>query len=217
MLTQSEENYIKEIFTLEEGCANSVSTSDLAEKLSTKPSSVTDMLQKLSAKNMVQYTKYKGTNLSDEGRKKAIEIIRRHRLWETFLVEKLQFSWHEVHDIAEQLEHIQSEQLIDKLDAFLGHPEADPHGDPIPDQQGNFQVKQQISLAELHAGCTGVLVSVKDSSAPFLHYLNKNQIAIGDQIKVVDIEQFDRSFEIEHKSKRKVISENIAKNLYLTQ
>lgn len=217
MLTQAEENYVKEIFALEEDHNKSVSTNDLAEKLNTKPSSVTDMLRKLSAKNIVVYTKYKGTNLSQLGRKKAIEIIRKHRLWETFLVEMLQFSWDEVHEIAEQLEHIQSEPLINKLDAFLGHPHADPHGDPIPDQQGRFQFTKQTSLADLKIGSQGVLVSVKDSSAPFLHYLNKNQIALGDLIQVVDIEPFDRSFKIEHKSKRMVISENIARNLYLYQ
>ncbi len=217
MLTQSEENYIKEIFSLEDDRNISVSTNDLAEKLNTKPSSVTDMLRKLSAKDMVSYTKYKGTNLSELGRKKAIEIIRKHRLWETFLVEKLNFSWDEVHDIAEQLEHIQSTQLISKLDAFLGHPDVDPHGDPIPDEHGRFQLKKQTSLADLSIGSQGVLVSVKDSSVPFLQYLDKNQIAIGDLIHVIDIEPFDRLFAIEHKSKRMVLSENIARNLYLNQ
>ena len=138
MLSHTEENYLKEIYTLEEACQKEVSTNAIAEKMQTKASSVTDMLQKLSSKELVHYKKYKGTRLSEKGKTKAIVIIRKHRLWETFLVEKLNFLWDEVHDIAEQLEHIKSEKLTNSLDAFLGYPTIDPHGDPIPNGNGKI-------------------------------------------------------------------------------
>ena len=215
MLSHTEENYLKEIYTLEETCQKEVSTNAIAEKMQTKASSVTDMLQKLSSKELVHYKKYKGTRLSEKGKTKAIVIIRKHRLWETFLVEKLNFLWDEVHDIAEQLEHIKSEKLTNSLDAFLGYPTIDPHGDPIPNGNGKIIKVDSVILADLKIKQEGVFIGVKDSSDDFLRYLNKKNIAIGDTLKVLEIEPFDNSFKIDNESTQLIISENVAKNLYI--
>jgi DtxR family Mn-dependent transcriptional regulator len=215
MLSQAEENYLKEIYALQEGSQDEISTNSIAEKMQTKASSVTDMLQKFSNKGLVDYTKYKGSRLSRKGRVKAILIVRKHRLWETFLVEKLNFPWNEVHDIAEQLEHIKSEKLTNKLEAYLGNPQFDPHGHPIPNGNGEIAKVNSIRLSEFKIKEEGVFVGVKDSSDNFLRYLNKNKIAIGDTMKLLDIEPFDNSFLIDTNSRQFVISENVAKNLYL--
>ncbi|WP_148870167.1 metal-dependent transcriptional regulator [Tenacibaculum adriaticum] len=215
MLSQTEENYLKEIYSLEELVQKEVSTNSIAEKMQTKASSVTDMLQKLSNKKLVIYKKYKGTRLSEKGKTKAILIIRKHRLWETFLVEKLNFPWDEVHDIAEQLEHIKSEKLTNRLDAFLEYPTLDPHGDPIPNVNGKIIKVNSVILADLKIKEEGVFVGVKDSSDDFLRYLNKKNIAIGDKIKVLEIEPFDNSFKIDNNSTELIISESVAKNLYI--
>lgn len=215
MLSQTEENYLKAIYTLEEVHQNEVSTNSIAEKMQTKASYVTDMLQKLADKKLVIYKKYKGTRLSKKGKSKAIFIIRKHRLWETFLFEKLNFPWDEVHDIAEQLEHIKSEKLTNSLDAFLEYPTLDPHGDPIPNEQGKIIKMQNAILADLKIKEEGMLIGVKDSSNDFLRYLNKKNIAIGDRLKVIDIEPFDNSYKIDANSNQLIISESIAKNLYI--
>ncbi|MCM4152381.1 metal-dependent transcriptional regulator [Arenibacter sp. N53] len=215
MLSQTEENYLKEIYALQEGNQWAVSTNSIAEKMQTKASSVTDMLQKLSNKGLVDYTKYRGSRLSGKGNDKAISIVRKHRLWETFLVEKLNFLWDEVHDIAEQLEHIKSEKLIKKLEAYLGSPKFDPHGHPIPNGNGEITKVNRVSLAEFRIEEVGIFVGVKDSSDSFLKYLSKNKIAIGDTLKLLYIEPFDNSFLIYTNSRQFVISENVAKNLYL--
>ncbi len=215
MLSQSEENYLKEIYALEELASKEVSTNAIAEKMNTKASSVTDMIQKLSQKGLVVYKKYQGSKLSKKGREQAVAIVRKHRLWETFLVNKLDFLWDEVHEIAEQLEHVSSETLIDRLDAYLGHPEFDPHGDPIPKPNGDVVKMQNKCLTDMDVNHSGVLVEVKNSEKAFLKYLNKRNIAIGDHIKVTEIESFDNSMKIHIKEKELVISEEIAKNLYL--
>jgi len=215
MLSHAEENYLKEIYGLQEATQRGVSTNSIAEKMETKASSVTDMLQRLSNKDLVVYTKYKGSRLSEKGRLKAVSIVRKHRLWETFLVEKLNFLWDEVHDIAEQLEHIKSEKLTKKLEAFLGNPKFDPHGHPIPNSNGQIAKLNSVSLAEFKIKEEGVFVGVKDSSDSFLKYLNKKNIAIGDTLKLLDIEPFDNSFLISTNARQFNISENVAKNLYL--
>ena len=215
MLSHTEENYLKEIYALQEGTQKGVSTNAIAQKIRTKASSVTDMLQKLSNKKLVEYTKYKGSRLSEKGKAKAISIVRKHRLWETFLVEKLNFLWDEVHDIAEQLEHIKSDKLIKKLEAYLGNPKFDPHGDPIPNCNGEITKVNSVGLSEFKINEEGVFVGVKDSSDSFLKYLSKNKIAIGDNLKLLEIEPFDNSFLIYTNSRQFVISENVAKNLYL--
>src|SRR6187551_1601443 len=178
-MTFSEENYLKSIYHLTILTDSEVSTNAIAEMMETKASSVTDMLKKLAEKELVIYKKYQGVSLTEKGRLSAKMIVRKHRLWEVFLVEKLGFSWDEVHDIAEQLEHIKSEKLINKLDDFLGNPTEDPHGDPIPDVNGKIIKVEKLLLSELKANQTGICVGVKDSSAEFLKYLDKNKIALG--------------------------------------
>ena len=215
MFSQAEENYLKAIYSLEVEPKDGISTNLIANKMQTKASSVTDMIKKFSEKQLVVYKKYQGVQLTVKGRKAASLIVRKHRLWECFLVDKLHFSWDEVHDIAEQLEHIKSEDLMDRLDQFLDYPSIDPHGDPIPDRDGNITKRSKIKLSALKENEESVLLSVKDSSAEFLKYLNKMKIAIGNTIKVLSIEPFDGSMQIEMNSKRFVISENVAENLYL--
>lgn len=215
MFSQAEENYLKAIYSLEVETKKGVNTNLIANKLQTKASSVTDMLQKLSDKKLVVYKKYKGAQLSSQGEKTAALIIRKHRLWECFLVNKLGFSWDEIHDIAEQLEHIKSEALIVKLDEFLGQPTIDPHGDPIPDKDGNITKRTQVKLSSLKENDQSVLLRVKDSSDSFLRYLSKKNIAIGNTIKVLSIEPFDRSMKIEMNSVQFSVSESVADNLYL--
>lgn len=215
MLTFSEENYLKAIYHLELKSENGVNTNALAEKLNTKPSSVTDMVKKLAEKELVVYKKYQGAKLNVRGKERAIKVIRKHRLWEVFLVEKLEFAWDEVHDIAEQLEHIKSEKLTQQLDEFLGFPKRDPHGDPIPDAHGNFTVHDRVLLSELEDGKSGVCVGVRDSSPAFLRYLDKNNISLGKEIKVLEKEHFDHSMEVEMDNKNFTISSITANNLYL--
>ncbi len=216
MTTLSEENYLKAIYHLEKQGNDAVSTNAIAEQIETKASSVTDMVKKLAEKELANYIKYQGVSLTERGRLTAMSVIRKHRLWETFLVNKLNFSWDEVHEIAEQLEHIKSEKLIDKLDDFLDNPTHDPHGDPIPDKHGNYTKIKSKSILDISIGSQGVLISVKDSSKAFLKYLNKNELALGDTVKIVDFEPFDESLTIETKSKTMTISKNVAENLYLS-
>lgn len=213
MYSQSEENYLKAIFMLEKNGDKVVNTNQLAEKLKTKASSITDMVQKLSEKDLVDYKKYKGASLTPNGKKIALSILRKHRLWETFLVDKLKFSWDEVHDIAEQLEHIQSPELVHRLDAFLGFPTTDPHGDPIPDKDGNIQLTQSHILASMPIHTKVVLVGLKNSSDEFLRYLDNRQLSLGDTLEIITIESYDQSFQIESKHKLFVLSEIAANNL----
>jgi len=215
MITLSEENYLKTIFHLETREGTVVSTNAIAEKIESKASSVTDMVKKLAEKDYVNYKKYQGVSLTRKGRDTAVSIIRKHRLWETFLVNKLNFSWDEVHDVAEQLEHIKSEKLINELDIFLGFPTHDPHGDPIPDKDGNIQKLNKVPLSEFKEQQKSTLISVKDSSDDFLRYLDKHNIKIGDSIKVLNIEPFDKSIKVEVNNTEMVLSDQVAENLYL--
>jgi DtxR family Mn-dependent transcriptional regulator len=214
-MTSSEENYIKVIYHLSVASSKGVSTNAIAEELKTKASSVTDMIKKLSDKNFISHQKYYGVTLTEKGKKEAKMIVRKHRLWEVFLVEKLGFSWDEVHDIAEELEHIKSEKLTNKLDAYLGFPMTDPHGDPIPDEKGKIQPIVKSLLSEVAIQTPFLCVGVKDSSAVFLQYLNKQKITLGSQIKVLEKESFDDSFVIELDGKILTISNKIATNLYV--
>ena len=214
-MTLSEEDYIKIIYHLGKGDLGSVSTNAIAEGMDTKPSSVTDMVKKLSEKGLVNYKKYQGVTLSEYGLKTALSIVRKHRLWEVFLVDKLEFSWDEVHEVAEQLEHIKSEKLIDTLDKYLGYPQIDPHGDPIPSKSGEFKKSIKRLLHEVPIGKEGICVGVKDSSPPFLKFLDKNNIALGDSILILDKEEFDGSLHIQIRDINTHISNQIASNLYL--
>jgi len=213
MYSRAEENYLKAIYSLEEELYKYISTNMIAAKMHTKPSSVTDMVKKLATKELVRYKKYQGTLLSEKGKEVALKVVRKHRLWEYFLVNKLNYSWDKVHDIAEQLEHIQSETLIDKLEEFLKFPKFDPHGDPIPDKDGKIMQIKTINLLQLKVGQKGVLDNLKDSSDSFLKYLNKKNLALRDRIKVIDIEPFDNSIHIETKTHQLVISKKVAENL----
>ena len=214
-MTLSEENYLKSIYHLEKKYTRGVSTNALAEEMDTKASSVTDMIKKLSEKGLVNYKKYQGVKLSEKGNWIALQVIRKHRLWEYFLVEKLDFNWDEVHDIAEQLEHIKSDELIAKLDKFLDYPKRDPHGDPIPDAEGNFSNLEKKILAEFDKGEQGVCVGVKDSSAAFLQYLDRNKIKLGKSISILEKEQFDGSMILKMNNKELTISKVAANNIYL--
>jgi DtxR family Mn-dependent transcriptional regulator len=214
-VTLSEEDYIKVIYHIGKGKKTAVSTNSIAEKMVTKPSSVSDMVRKLSEKGLVNYKKYKGVSLTEFGTKTALNLVRKHRLWEVFLVDKLDFTWDEVHEVAEQLEHIKSEKLIDKLDEHLGFPEVDPHGDPIPSKNGEFKNSIKKLLKDLPVGTIGICVGVKDSSPPFLKFLDKNQISLGDEIYILDKEEFDDSFIIKINSSTMQISNQIASNLYI--
>jgi DtxR family Mn-dependent transcriptional regulator len=214
-MTFSEENYLKTIYHITVVSNSEVSTNAIAEMMETKASSVTDMIKKLADKDLVNYKKYQGVSLTDKGKLAAKMIVRKHRLWEVFLVEKLNFSWDEVHDIAEQLEHIKSEQLINKLDDFLGNPTEDPHGDPIPNAEGQILKIDKQLLSELAENQKGICVGVKDTSSEFLKYLDKQGIALGSIIEVISKESFDLSVKIKVDDRSLSISNKIASNLYI--
>jgi DtxR family Mn-dependent transcriptional regulator len=211
----SEENYIKAIFHLQHA-DGTVTTNELAAELKTKPASVTDMMKKLKTKKLVHYEAYHGFRLSPDGRKLALLIIRRHRLWEFFLAEKLKFSWEEVHAVAEDLEHVGSKKLIDKLDEFLGFPRFDPHGDPIPDSNGRFETSKQVSLPDLPLNKSAVVCHVSDQSNEMLELLGHKKIAIGTKLEVKRKFNFDNSLEIKIRQQSPInISEQLSKNIYV--
>ena len=212
--TESEENYLKEIYHLETR-SQRVSASLLSEAVQTKASSVTDMLKKLSAKKMVHYKPYQNFTLTDKGTAKALEIIRKHRLWEYFLVSILGFSWKDVHPVAEQLEHISSNELIQRLDDFLGNPAFDPHGDPIPDKNGKIEQVQQASLLEIPLKVKKQVIAIGDQTAPMMDLLNHYQIGIGTTITIVRRFAMDDSLQIKIGNKQPIVlSGQIAKNIY---
>jgi DtxR family Mn-dependent transcriptional regulator len=181
----------------------------------TKASSVTDMVKRMSEKGLINYEPYQGSSLTKNGKQHALKVIRKHRLWEYFLVDKLKFSWDEVHEIAEELEHIQSEKLTKRLDSFLGFPKVDPHGDPIPDEDGNFKPIAKTILAHCKIGGKGNFVGVKDSSPEFLQYLDRKDISLGDKIEVCQREEFDGSLELKINGKEIGVSSKTAENLYV--
>jgi DtxR family Mn-dependent transcriptional regulator len=214
-MTTSEENYIKVIYHLSLVSPKGVNTNAIAGMLVTKASSVTDMLKKLADKDLVSYQKYQGVTLTESGLLSAKMIVRKHRLWEVFLVEKLNFSWDEVHEIAEELEHIQSEKLINKLDEFLDFPTFDPHGDPIPDKNGSVKKMDKLLLSEAKIGQDYQCVGVKDTSVSFLQFLDKQKISLGSKIKIISKEDFDASQTIQLNTRTLVISNKIAENIFI--
>ncbi len=214
--TSTEENYIKSIFHLSEEGDENISTNDIARSVNASAASVTDMLKKLKQKKIVTYEKYQGVRLTKEGDKIAKNIVRKHRLWEVFLVDKLGYSWDKIHDIAEQLEHIQSEEMINKLDKFLGFPRFDPHGDPIPDALLHIKATQQTLLTKLQKGDKGKVVGVKDSSSKFLVYLDSLSIHLGTQIEVYEVIEFDGSVIIKlGKNDKVTLSKLAAQNIFV--
>ncbi|WP_134201771.1 metal-dependent transcriptional regulator [uncultured Algoriphagus sp.] len=217
-LTVAEENYLKAIYHLSEEGTKSVSTNDIAAEMKTKPASVSDMLRKLSEKEVISYRKYYGVNITPEGKKLALQTVRKHRLWEVFLVEKLNFAWDEVHEVAEELEHIQSPLLIQRLDAYLNYPKFDPHGDPIPDEFGDVKARPRLPINEMEVNQSGQIVAVKDSSAAFLRYMDKVGAYIGARVKILDKVEFDGSVEILVDQKKNVfMSKDVAANILAIQ
>lgn len=216
MLSDTEENYLKALLriTAEHDGAGEAGTNQLASKLKVRPATATDMLKKLRDKQLVNYEKYGKISLTDTGRDLAVAIIRRHRLWETFLFDKLGFSWDEVHDIAEQLEHIKSEKLVERLDRFLGFPQFDPHGDAIPNAAGDYVHEARITLAETAVGNKYTIIAVKDNSPSFLQYVSQIGIGIHSEVTVLQRYEFDHSVALQIDGAKLNISDKVAQNIY---
>jgi DtxR family Mn-dependent transcriptional regulator len=210
--SETEENYLKAIFKYSEG-GEMVSTNTIAKDLGTTPASVTDMLKRLSEKQMVEYVPYRGVRLTSMGEKIALGIIRKHRLWELFLVKVLNFSWDKVHDTAEQLEHINSPELVEKLDEFLGFPKFDPHGDPIPSKDGVMAPRMTQPLPALEVGAVVTMAGVLEHSPEFLQYLDRLGMNIGAQITIVERIGFDQSLLLRVQDREIVLSGEFAKQI----
>ncbi|MCC6684661.1 MAG: metal-dependent transcriptional regulator [Bacteroidia bacterium] len=219
MYSFTEENYLKTIYHLsQQKHPESVTTNAIAELLQTKAASVTDMLKKLSDKKLISYVKYQGVNLTEKGRKVAIGTVRKHRLWEVFLFDKLKFGWDEVHEVAEQLEHIQSDNLIEKLDAFLNYPTVDPHGDPIPRKDGTIKSQKLTPLVDCKKNAQVIMSGVKEHSVSFLQHLNKMELSLGKKIKIHEVHEFDRSMVLMvDKGAKILVSNEVAKNILVSE
>ena len=213
MQTLSEENYLKAIWKLVGVSGGTVNTNAIAASVNTRAASVTDMLKKLSDKSLIDYVPYKGVSLTKKGKQAAMDVVRKHRLWEVFLVEKLGFGWDEVHDIAEQLEHIHSEELIEKLDRFLGFPKTDPHGDPIPDKHGRIQEPAGTPLAGMAEQKHIIVTGVADHSSAFLQFLDRNNIRLGSKLVIHEVTEYDRSLDLSINGKKLHISHDVARNI----
>lgn len=217
-LTLTEENYLKSIYSIQQiNDSGEVSVNEIAERMQTRPATVTDMLRKLSEKTLIHYEKYKKVQLTDTGVNFALQIVRKHRLWETFLHDTLNFSWDEVHEVAEQLEHIHSQKLIDRLDAYLCYPKYDPHGDPIPNAKGVLPISssQLLSTTELGKKCS--IVAVKDTSISFLQQMEKMKLQIGTSLSITERMPFDKSILVLiEKEQQLMLSEKIAHNIIVT-
>ena len=214
MISLAEENYLKHIYKIHESSGTMVSTSALAESLKVSAASVTDFVKKMAIKKLVGYEKSKGVQLTEEGRQIALLIIRKHRIWEVWLVEKLGFKWDEVHDIAEQLEHVQSVDLIEQLDKHLGYPKTDPHGDLIPDAKGKFAKNSSKPLLQCTKGDKVKFTGVAEHSNNFLQYLTKNNLSLGDELLVEAVEEFDQTFSVKiNRKEKKTFSKQVVKNL----
>ncbi|SDL61025.1 iron (metal) dependent repressor, DtxR family [Pedobacter sp. ok626] len=215
MQSFTEENYLKIIYHLSQNNDEAVQTNAIAEKMQTKAASVTDMIKKLADKQLIDYKKYQGVKLTPTGKSAAINIVRKHRLWEVFLVEKLNFKWDEVHDIAEDLEHIQSIELIERLDEFLAFPKSDPHGDPIPDKNGQFDTIPFTKLNKLKPGEQGLIMGVSEHSSIFLKHLEKLGLTLGKKLKIEEITDFDGSVELILEEKKISVSREVAKHILI--
>ena len=214
MTSFTEENYLKIIYKLSAETDSEISTNAVAELTQTKAASVTDMLRKLSEKQLVSYQKYQGVRLTKKGENVALKVIRKHRLWEVFLVNKLGFNWDEVHEIAEELEHINSDKLVQQLDEFLGFPQFDPHGDPIPDKHGRMPESAYKNLSDILINQEVVMMGVAQHSTSFLQYLAKIGMHLGVNINIVEINDFDKSLTIKlGGGNQYFISYEVAKNL----
>ena len=211
----SKENYLKAIYHLQAG-SGLVTTNELAAELQTRAASVTDMLKKLRNQDLLIYERYKGFRLNDKGEKVAIQIIRKHRLWEYFLVEKLHFGCEEVHEVAEELEHISSPELVDRLDEYLGFPQSDPHGDPIPDRNGVFVIRNDIALSTMGAGSKTLVRNITDQTPGMLELLTHRNISLGSRIDVIRCFEFDRSQEVSINGMIPItLSEQVARHIFV--
>ncbi len=194
--TITEENYLKAIYQLSQSESGKIPNFSIAHNLDINPATVTEMLRKLADKKWIDYSRTGGATLTEEGQKLALLVIRKHRLWETFLVKTMEFTWDEVHEVAEQLEHIQSEKLLNQLDRFLGFPEFDPHGDPIPNEKGELPATHAILLSDCKPGDNRKFVGVTNHSQSFLQYLDKIGFRIKDSIEIEEIHEFDQSMNV---------------------
>ena len=214
-LSYAEENYLKAILKLSGSPDGTVSTNAIAAQLDTSAASVTDMLKKLSDKELITYQRYKGASLTDDGQRIATTLVRKHRLWEVFLVQSLGMTWDEVHEIAEELEHIQSDRLIDRLDHFLGHPKFDPHGDPIPNAQGKYTLRAQMPLSELKPGQEGIVIGVREDETSFLKHLNEKGLTLGKSIKVITNDDYDNTLSLQVEGHELNLSGKVARNIMI--
>ena len=214
-MTFSEENYLKAIYHISDVSKGGIGTNAIAEKMETKASSVTDMIKKLAGKKLVDYKKYQGVTLTKKGQKIAVDIIRKHRLWEVFLQEHLGFGGEEVHEVAEELEHINSTELVERLDKFLGYPKYDPHGGPIPDSEGVFPEPKRVKLDELEVGRKTKVMGITEHSDAFLSHLSKLRLGLGTEFLLMERFDFDRSVEIELNNKTIQLSHDVAKNIFV--
>lgn len=213
MVSTTEENYLKALFHLSHKNGD-VSVKDLSDQLSIKMPTVTSMMKRLAEKGLVSYESYKPLNLTTRGLKEARLIVRKHRLTEMFLVEKMEFSWEEVHEIAEQMEHIHSPLFFDRMDKLLGYPTIDPHGSPIPDNEGNIEKPEYDKLIDCKAGDKFTLLAVANTSKEFLHYLNNYKLKLDIEISVNSVEPFDSSMNVSYDEKSQVVlGETACKNL----
>ncbi|MBL7814474.1 MAG: metal-dependent transcriptional regulator [Saprospiraceae bacterium] len=216
MISQAEENYLKAIYKINEREGKSANTNAISAAMNTTAASVTDMLKRLADKDFIHYEKYKGVTLTTEGSRTATALVRKHRIWEVFLCDKLGYSWDECHDLAEQLEHIQSPDLIDRLDTFLGKPKFDPHGDPIPDRDGNYAKRQQVRLDEMLIGDRGVMVGVHEHSSAFLQHLDRVGLVLAVQVEVLEVFDFDKSVKIRLNGLQELlISNKVSENVFI--
>ena len=216
MVSQAEENYLKAVFAISEKEGKSATTNAIAATMQTTAASVTDMLKRLADKNLIAYEKYRGVLLTPDGRRIATELIRKHRLWEVFLLEKLGFAWDEVHELAEQLEHVHGNNLVQRLDNFLGHPKFDPHGDPIPDANGRWTFRPQALLATLQPGDRGIVTGVDDHSSTFLQYLDQLGLTLGAELELLERFPYDQSVKVRTRDQREfVLSDKVTQNLFV--
>ena len=215
-LSITEENYLKAIYKITSRELKGASTNAIADELSTRAASVTDMLRKLSDKQLIHYKKYQGVTLTEQGRLTALSIVRRHRLWEVFLVQKLHFGWDEIHDIAEELEHVSDPRFINRLAEYLGNPTADPHGDPIPTEAGELPTNNQVLLAKLEVGEQAEVMAVFEHSTAFLQYLDQVELNLGKHITVLEKLEFDQSMRVRFGDGRELqISREVAQSIFV--
>ena len=213
-ISYTEENYLKAIFKISERDSKPASTNAISSEMKTSAASVTDMIKRLSDKTLIHYERYRGVTLTDQGAQIATHLIRKHRLWEVFLVDKLHFSWDEVHEIAEQLEHIKSQRLVERLDEYLSFPKFDPHGDPIPDADGNFTVRKQVLLSELKTEEQGLVVGVQDHTTAFLQYLDRMELVLGTKVKLLEYFEYDDSMHVQiNDGREQVLSKKVCQKL----